>query len=129
MSRNETEMEKTISVNEWLALLGIPSNLLGHTYFKYLIETIDKDKLNQYNYTELYREAANAVIDGSPARAERALRHAVESSWLRIPRKLKLRLFGNTLDLNKTPCVSQYIASIIHGYNEYKHNDIEFFYD
>ena len=129
MGRNETEMEKTISVNEWLAVLGVPSNLLGHTYLKYLIDTIDKDKISQYNYTELYNEATNAIEDSTSARAERALRHAVESSWLRIPRKLKLRLFGTTLDLNKTPCVSQYIASIIHGYHEYKHNDIEFFYD
>lgn len=93
--------------------LGVPDHIKGH---RYLVEAIrlavaEPDILDAVT-KELYPRVAKA-FDTTPARTERAIRHAIETGWVRGDLEVIACCFGNTVSVEKgKPTNSEFIARI-----------------
>lgn len=109
-------MDKTIMCNV-MKELGVPANLLGHEYIITAVALCAKDRGYIRAITKkLYPEIATCY-DTTPSRVERAIRHAIEVSFNRIPLDCVDKVFGCSVDPNKgKPANGQYIAAITDYY-------------
>lgn len=95
--------------------LGVPSGILGH---KYLVQAVHLAMENPdiiHNTTNdggLY--PAVAEMNGTtPGRVERAIRHGIESGWLRTDQEVLMRYFGGTVHPDKgKPTNREYIGTL-----------------
>ena len=93
--------------------LGIHANVMGYRYVRYAIELIACDmNLIGAIVKEVYPRVAKE-FDTTASRAERAIRHAVETGWDRADADFKSELFGNSIGKNKTkPTNSEFMATV-----------------
>ena len=103
--------------------MGINASNKGYRYLKVAIGAVmDKPSMIDNITKELYPRIAE-VCDTTPQRVERAIRHAIESSWMEVPMKLVESVFGNSVkSYTGKPTNSHYIAAlaeIISGYDEH----------
>ncbi len=100
-------------IRKYLKELGVPQNLLGYEYLVTAIELAIDDKKYIHNITKmLYPEIAKRHKT-KPTRAERAIRHAIETSFSLMPYNKLEEIFSNTLDAKRgKPTNSHYIAAI-----------------
>ena len=112
-------MDKTVTklterdIQNALVDLGTPPNILGFTYLTKAIIMVHEnpDWIHRTTKT-LYPEVANAT-GSTPARVERAIRHAIEVTWSRGDRELFTTMFGRTIAAYKgKPTNSEFIAMI-----------------
>lgn len=108
---------KVITVNdvaEQLIKLGVPTHIKGYDYIKDAIMLSLKDKDMLRNITKaLYPDIAKHY-NTTPLRVERAIRHAIEVTWLRGASDILNEYFGNTIDCTKGKATnSQFISTIV----------------
>ena len=77
--------------------MGMRQDIKGYKYVKYAISlTVDNESVLDAITKGLYPEVAKKFRT-TPARAERAIRHAVESTFDNIPTELLHSIFGNSI--------------------------------
>lgn len=102
-----------ISITKLLHELGIPSHIKGYQYIREGIDIVyNKPGVIGGITKELYPELANRY-DTTASRVERAIRHAIEVSWIRGDLKTMEEIFGHSVDVDKTkPTNSEFIVTI-----------------
>lgn len=102
-----------IEITNVLHTLGIPSHIKGYNYIRDGVEMLYNDSsLSGAITRELYPSIANNYNTTS-SRVERAIRHAIEVSWIRGDYKAMEKLFGNSVDFDRSkPTNSEFIATI-----------------
>ena len=93
--------------------VGVPAHIKGYNYLRCAIikSIIDTDIINSVT-KELYPQVAKEY-NTTPARVERAIRHAIEVAWMRGDADVLQSIFGYTVQSNKgKPTNSEFIAMI-----------------
>lgn len=109
--RKRQQIERHVA--EQLSVLGVPPHFKGYTYLKDAVTLValDPDLLGAVT-TKLYPTVAR-MRKSSPEKVERAIRHAIESTWIRGNLDSIERLFSYTIDANKgKPTNSSFIARL-----------------
>lgn len=103
------EMEVSSILHE----LGIPSHLRGYQYIRDGILLMYENDINTTLVTkDIYPEIADKY-ETTSSRVERAIRHAIEISWIRGDLKLMENLFGHSIDYEKSkPTNSEFLTTI-----------------
>lgn len=101
-----------IEISNILHGLGIPSHLKGYQYIREGIIIMYDKELNTLITKEVYPEIAYKY-DTTASRVERAIRHAIEVSWIRGDLKIMEELFGNSIDFERAkPTNSEFLTTI-----------------
>ena len=109
----ENENELKLEITNLLHNLGIPSHIKGYNYIRDGVEMLYKDASLVGSITkELYPSIAS-TYDTTSSRVERAIRHAIEVSWVRGDYNLMEELFGNSIDYDRSkPTNSEFIVTL-----------------
>lgn len=107
------DSELRVAITDMLHSLGIPSHIKGYSYIRDGIEMMYKDSSLIGSITkELYPSIAS-LYQTTSSRVERAIRHAIEVSWMRGDYNLMEELFGNSVDYDRAkPTNSEFIATV-----------------
>ena len=93
--------------------VGVPAHIKGYQYLREAIMMVigDIDVINQIT-KQLYPDIARKYKT-TPSRVERAIRHAIEVSWLRGDIDLMEDIFGHSVDIDRAkPTNSEFIVTI-----------------
>ena len=106
---DDTETE----VSTMLHQLGKPSHILGYQYIREGIMLIyESNRIVTLVTKEIYPQIA-IRYNTTTTRVERAIRHAIEISCIRGDLKLMEKLFGNSIDFEKSkPTNSEFLTTI-----------------
>lgn len=102
-----------VEVSSLLHDLGIPSHVRGYKYIREGIMLLytSKEVVNLVT-KDIYPEIANRYNTTS-SRVERAIRHAIEISWIRGDLKVMEDIFGNSIDFERSkPTNSEFLTTI-----------------
>lgn len=113
-SSNESTTSIEVEVTKYLENLGIPKNIAGYKYLRYaiLLKYTKGDEMKRFN-SQLYPAIA-CEFHTTSSRVERAIRHAIESSWKNGYLEKDDELFGHLFFLKeKKPSNSEFIESIV----------------
>lgn len=102
-----------IPVTKLLHELGIPSHIKGYNYIREAITLIYSEPHLIGSVTKkLYPEIA-IKFGTTVSRVERAIRHAIEVSWIRGDWDLMEEIFGHSVDIDRAkPTNSEFIVTI-----------------
>lgn len=112
-NRSGVSSNLKIEITDLLHSLGIPSHIKGYTYIREGIEMMFEDESLVGSITkELYPTIAEHYSTTS-SRVERAIRHAIEVSWVRGDYALMEEIFGNSVDYDRAkPTNSEFLATL-----------------
>lgn len=102
-----------VEVSSLLHDLGIPSHVRGYKYIREGIMLLytSKELVNLVT-KDIYPEIANR-FNTTSSRVERAIRHAIEISWIRGDLKIMEEIFGNSIDFERSkPTNSEFLTTI-----------------
>ena len=104
---------KEAMVADLLHKLGIPSHIRGYQYIREGVMIVYKYGNNiSYITKDVYPEIARK-FETTATRVERAIRHAIETSWIRGDVKLMDEIFGNSLNVNRDkPTNAEYLTTL-----------------
>ena len=109
LSNNTVEME----VSNLLHDLGIPSHVRGYQYIREGILIIYSHNNPVSLITKEIYPAIASKYETTPSRVERAIRHAIEISWLRGDINKMEDLFGNSIDFDRArPTNSEFLSTL-----------------
>lgn len=113
-SKNSLCSEKIeLEVSTLLHDLGIPSHIKGYKYIRegvLLLYSLDQN--TTLVTKEVYPNIASK-FDTTASRVERAIRHAIEISWMRGDLKLMEEIFGNSIDFDRSrPTNAEFLTTI-----------------
>ena len=93
--------------------LGIPAHVKGYPYIREAIRlTVADMDMKGRMTTKLYARVAE-TFDTTPARVERAIRHAVELAWERGDVQTLQKFFGYTISKSRgKPTNSEFVAKV-----------------
>lgn len=112
MGLNATKLTER-DIQNTLIDLGTPPSLLGFTYLtKAIALTYENPEYRRFITKKLYPEVAK-VGNTTPARAERAIRHAIEITWTRGNPEVLATMFGNTVPKGGKPTNSEFISMVV----------------
>ena len=102
-----------IQITRLLHELGIPSHIKGYQYIRSAILMVyDNPGFIGGITKELYPDLS-IKFNTSIQRVERAIRHAIEVSWLRGDIDLMEEIFGHSVDIDRAkPTNSEFIVTI-----------------
>lgn len=102
-----------IQITRLLHELGIPSHIKGYQYIRSAILMVyDNPSFIGGITKELYPDLS-IKFNTSIQRVERAIRHAIEVSWLRGDIDLMEEIFGHSVDIDRAkPTNSEFIVTI-----------------
>ncbi|MDR1733968.1 MAG: sporulation transcription factor Spo0A [Oscillospiraceae bacterium] len=105
--------EWEIPVSDILKQIGVPAHISGYDYLRSaIIFGIRDPKILRAVTKSLYPKVAE-IYDTTPSRVERAIRHAIETSWERGDVDLLASFFGYTVSFKRSkPTNSEFIAMI-----------------
>lgn len=108
---NDSTIE--VEVSSMLHNLGIPSHVKGYKYIREGIMLLYSSEDTMHLITkEIYPEIA-LKFNTTSSRVERAIRHAIEISWIRGDLKLMENIFGNSIDFERSrPTNSEFLTTI-----------------
>ncbi len=111
VSQDAPKVDLEVEITNLLHELGVPAHIRGYQYLRYAIALVIKDITILNSITKaLYPEIA-IKFDTTPNRVERAIRHAIETSWERSELDVINRLFRYTVRNDKgKPTNSEFIA-------------------
>lgn len=111
--QHSKNFNQEIVLTDMLHNLGIPSHIRGYQYIKDGIHIIYKNNhAISYITKDVYPEIARKY-NTTPTRVERAIRHAIETSWNRGDINLMEEIFGNSLNVNRDkPTNAEYLTTI-----------------
>ena len=102
-----------VEVSSILHDLGIPSHVRGYKYIREGIMLLytSREVVNLVT-KDIYPEIATRYNTTS-SRVERAIRHAIEISWIRGDLKVMEDIFGNSIDFERSkPTNSEFLTTI-----------------
>ena len=112
-----TENEKPCVINyhtkvvDAILELGTPDSILGHEYILYSLELAIENPNMLYNITRVLYPKVAEKFNTTSARVERAIRHAIECTWVRADADVIKKYFGNTISCQKgKPTNSEFLA-------------------
>lgn len=101
-----------IEISQLLHNIGIPSHIRGYKYIKDGVLIIYNNDSVSLITKDIYPTIANKY-ETTPSRVERAIRHAIEVSWLRGDLTLMEDLFGFSVSCDKSkPTNAEFLATI-----------------
>ena len=102
-----------VSISKMLHDLGIPSHIKGYQFLRDAVYMVfDNPEIIGGITKELYPDLANKY-NTTISRVERAIRHAIEISWMRGDMRLMEGIFGHSVDINRSkPTNSEFIVTI-----------------
>lgn len=105
--------ELKVQITNLLHNLGIPSHIKGYNYLRDGVEKLYNNQSLVGSITkELYPMIAE-VYNTTSSRVERAIRHAIEVSWVRGDYHLMEELFGNSVDYDRSkPTNSEFLVTL-----------------
>lgn len=93
--------------------LGVPAHLKGYHYLRTAILMSAKDMEVVSSVTKLLYPEVAKLYKTTPQKVERAIRNAIEVSWLRGNMEAMEAMFGSSADSGRgRPTNSEYIARI-----------------
>lgn len=110
---SEESDEAVIKVTNMLHSLGIPSHIKGYNYIRDgILKILNNSHLVGSITKELYPEIAGSY-NTTASRVERAIRHAIEVSWVRGDYHKMEELFGNSVDVDRSkPTNAEFIVTL-----------------
>ena len=98
-------------IRDLLTEMGTPDHLMGHRYIVTAVQLVVENPDYIYHVTKaLYIDTAK-TWNTTPSRVERAIRHAIETTWNRIDYDVAACYFGSTVDPDKgRPVNSEFLA-------------------
>ena len=101
-----------LEISHILHNLGIPSHIRGYKYIRDGILIIYNNENVSLITKEIYPQIA-CKYETTPSRVERAIRHAIEVSWIRGDLSLMEDLFGFSVSCDKAkPTNSEFLSTI-----------------
>ena len=101
-----------LEISDILHNLGIPSHIRGYKYIRDGIIMIYNNDNLSFITKEIYPQIAYKY-DTTPSRVERAIRHAIEVSWIRGDFALMEALLGFSVSCDKAkPTNSEFLSTI-----------------
>ncbi|MBE6148744.1 MAG: sporulation transcription factor Spo0A [Firmicutes bacterium] len=101
-----------LEISQILHNLGIPSHIRGYKYIRDGIMIIYNNETVSLITKEIYPQIASKY-ETTPSRVERAIRHAIEVSWIRGDLALMEDLFGFSVSCDKAkPTNSEFLSTI-----------------
>lgn len=109
----DVDNELKVDITNLLHSLGIPSHIKGYNYIRDGIQMVIRNSNLMGSMTkEVYPNIASSY-DTTSSRVERAIRHAIEVSWVRGDYSLMEEIFGNSIDFDRSkPTNSEFIATL-----------------
>lgn len=109
----EVNSKLKLKISELLHTLGVPSHIKGYGFIREGIALMYYDTSMMQTITKrLYPTIATKFATTS-SRVERAIRHAIELSWIRGDIVIIEEIFGNSIDYNKAkPTNSEFMATL-----------------
>lgn len=109
----EYDDANVIKVTNMLHSLGIPSHIKGYNYIRDgILKILDNSRLVGSITKELYPDIAGNY-NTTASRVERAIRHAIEVSWVRGDYHMMEELFGNSVDVDRSkPTNAEFIVTL-----------------
>ncbi|MBO5163982.1 MAG: sporulation transcription factor Spo0A [Ruminococcus sp.] len=100
-----------IMVTDLIRSLGIPAHIKGYRYIRTaVLECLNSHMLLECITKSLYPRVAE-IYQTTPARVERAIRHAIEAAWDRKDKEVMSSFFGCNIDnFHGRPTNSEFIA-------------------
>ena len=115
-SVQEPEQDAETFVTNILRNIPVPNNLKGYGYLKYgILLSIDDPSILDSITKVLYPTIAEHFATTS-TRVERAIRHAIETTWIKGHGENFVRLMGTNADHGSKPSNSMFIASVVELY-------------
>ncbi len=121
---NKFKFKETINVevevSSLLHDLGIPSHVRGYRYIRDGVMLLyESSSLVNLVTKDVYPIIAKKY-DTTTTRVERAIRHAIEISWMRGDIKLMEDLFGNSIDFDRSkPTNAEFLTTIADKFKLY----------
>lgn len=111
--KEDNRLDIKLEITNLLHSLGIPSHIKGYSYIRDGVEMLYRDSSLVGSITkELYPSIAS-TYDTTSSRVERAIRHAIEVSWVRGDYNLMEEIFGNSIDFDRSkPTNSEFIVTL-----------------
>lgn len=101
-----------LEISQLLHNLGIPSHIRGYKYIRDGIMIIYNNENISLITKEIYPQIASKY-ETTPSRVERAIRHAIEVSWIRGDLALMEDIFGFSVSCDKAkPTNSEFLSTI-----------------
>ena len=109
-----------VEVSSLLHDLGIPSHVRGYRYIRDGVMLLyESSSLVNLVTKDVYPIIAEKY-DTTSTRVERAIRHAIEISWMRGDIKLMEELFGNSIDFDRSkPTNAEFLTTIADKFKLY----------
>lgn len=113
MSEELLQAMKQKYITKVLLNLGVPAHLKGYHYLRTAIMMSEKDIEIVSSVTKLLYPEVAKVYKTTPQKVERAIRNAIEVSWMRSNMDAMEEVFGLSADTGRgRPTNSEYIARI-----------------
>ena len=110
---NDERKDIQIQVTKLLHALGIPSNIKGYQFIRSAILMVYNNPSFIGGITKKLYPDLSIKFNTSIQRVERAIRHAIEVSWLRGDIDLMEDIFGHSVDIDRAkPTNSEFIVTI-----------------
>lgn len=113
MEEKKQDAQKQKYITKVLLNLGVPAHLKGYHYLRTAILMSENDMEVVSSVTKLLYPDVAKVYATSAQKVERAIRNAIEVSWLRGNMEAMEEMFGFSADTGRgRPTNSEYIARI-----------------
>lgn len=113
MTTENLQIMKQKYITKILLNLGVPAHLKGYHYLRTAILMSEKDMEVVSSVTKLLYPEVAKVYHTTAQKVERAIRNAIEVSWLRGNMEAMEEMFGQSADSGRgRPTNSEYIARI-----------------
>ena len=121
---NKFKFKETINVevevSSLLHDLGIPSHVRGYRYIRDGVMLLYESSSMVNLVTKDVYPIIAKKYDTTTTRVERAIRHAIEISWMRGDIKLMEDLFGNSIDFDRSkPTNAEFLTTIADKFKLY----------
>lgn len=102
-----------LAITKLLHELGVPSHIKGYELIRAAIAMIFENPGLVGGITKELYPSLSIKFKTSVQRVERAIRHAIEVSWMRGDLELMEEIFGNSVDINKSkPTNSEFLVTL-----------------
>lgn len=97
-----------------LRKMGIKPGLLGWKYINEAVNLVIEDPMTIDGITKILYPTIAKKFGTTPSRVERAIRHAIEVSFYRLPLCMVKDIFGNTMECSSStkPTNKEFIAAV-----------------
>lgn len=116
-SNIEPDVSKLIKrrVEETISAIGVRESLLGYPMLVRAICLVVENPCYLQAITKIVYPTVAKETNSTPARAERCMRHAIDSVFERCDTSVINQFFGNSLSLHSGKCTnSEFIAKVAH---------------